>query len=218
MLTKIFNLLSGPKTLEVVNSKYNGEIKVVRDWSWGTLIIVKGLTQSGGIIANIWQNILKKITQEKPHVKSCLILGLGGGTCAKIVSQYWVGAEILGVDIDKKIVELGKKYLSLDKINIKVVIMDAAKFISNSPNLYDLIIVDLYNGDRYPEKFEQSGFIKEVKSHLSKNGIAIFNRLYGKNQKPKTIEFGKKLEKVFQKVNYIYPKANLAIVCYTQED
>ncbi len=208
---KLANLLTGTSTLEIIHSKYNGEIKVIKDLAWGTRIVVDNLTQSGGIINSIWQTTFKKILEKKPHIKSCLILGLGGGTSAKLISQYWVDISITGIDIDKKIVDLGKKYLGLDKIKIDIKIEDAYKFDSKS---YDLILIDLYLGDKFPEKFEDKEFLERVKSMLNKDGIAIFNRLYGTDNRSSSVKFGNKLEKIFKKVDYIYPQANIHLICY----
>ncbi len=205
------NLLSGTRILEETTSKYNGKIQVVRDLTWGTRIVVGGLTQSGGVIHNIWKDSLKKIVEKKPQIKNCLILGLGGGTSAKLVAQYWIGAEITGIDIDKKMIDLGKKYLSLNKIDINIKIQDAHKFNTGS---YDLIIVDLYCGNKFPNKFEDEFFLANIKNLLNKNSIAIFNRLYGRDQKQSAMKFAKKLEKVFKKVDHIFPQANLEIICY----
>lgn len=205
------NLLSGMTILEKTYSKYNGEIEVIKDFTWGAYIKVGGLTQSGGIITRIWQDSLESVLKGKPHIKDCLILGLGGGTVAKLVSQYWVDTKITGIDIDKKMINLGKKYLGLDKVNINIKIEDASDF---DITLYDLILVDLYTGDKFPEKFEKEKFLTKVKNSLNLDGIAIFNHLYGTSHRREAIKFGRALEKVFKRVEYIYPQANIMYICY----
>src|SRR5690348_2823074 len=112
--------------LEEASSIYNKNIKVLRTLAFGTYIQVDGLTQSGGILNSIWKEVLKKLSDRK--FQSCLILGLGGGSVAKIVSKNYPDMEITGVDIDEKMVELGKKYLGLNKIDINIKIADANKF------------------------------------------------------------------------------------------
>ena len=215
---KLTDLLTGQKVLEETQSKYNGEIKVINDLTWGKIIKAGELTQSGGIVAKIWQQALKKVLKEKPIVKKCLILGLGGGSAAKLTRQYWVTSQIVGVDIDERIVNLGKKYLGLGKVDMHIEIMDAEAFVIKNLKLkitnYDLIIVDLYNGDKFPEKFEKEEFAKNIKKLLNKKGIAVFNRLYGTDHRPDSMRFGRRLEKIFKKVDYIFPQANLVFVCY----
>lgn len=211
---KLTEILSGIKNLETVHSKYNGEITVVRDLTWGTHIKAGGLTQSGGILTKIWQETLKAVLKRKPIIKNCLILGLGGGSVAKLVSDYWVDCQIVGVDIDPKIVELGKKYFGMDKIKLRVEIGDAYEYVAEDNEKYDLILIDLYCGQTFPKEFEDEYFLKKVKNLLNHDGIAIFNRLYGGNKRQASMKFATKLEKVFRKVEYIYPQANIELICY----
>ena len=178
---------------------------MVRSLGLGTYIQANGLTQSGGIVESMWKDTLRKVRGSKSEIRNVLILGLGGGTVAKLIRKYWPGAKITGVDIDPIIVELGRKYLNLDG-DIEIKIQDAAKFV---PGRYDLVIVDLYRGDEFPKKFEDEKFLKS----LTKNKLIIFNRLYYKEKKIKALEFGKKLQKIFSKVNYFYPVSNLMFVC-----
>src|SRR3990170_5522991 len=112
----------GQKVIEKRISPINGRITVARSLGLGTYIQVEGLTQSGGIVGGIWMKTLKKVKSEKFKIKSCLILGLGGGTAAKIAKSLWPEAEITGVEIDPIMVELGIRYLSLEVSGVKVVI------------------------------------------------------------------------------------------------
>ena len=218
---KIPDFLSGSRILEETYSKYNGEIKVVQDLAWGKHIVVNNLTQSGGIINDIWKETLKKFSINNFQFSNVLVLGVGGGSAAKLVHKYWPEAKITGVDIDERMVFLGKKYLGLEKVRAEIVIGDANTFVKSKlqiPNFkYDLILVDLYNGDKFPEKFEDEKFLKNIKKMLNKEGMAIFNRLYGGDKRPGSMKFGRKLEKYFKKVDYVYPMANVMFVCYTQK-
>lgn len=204
----------GTKILEKRDSKYNGTLRIVRTWGMGTYIQSDGLTQSGGIVEKIWSQTLKQIINSKLLINNCLILGLGAGTVAKLIRKKWPDAKITGVDIDPIMIELGKKYLELDKYNVDIKITDAFSFLTHHspPKSYDLIIVDLYNGDKFPKNFETEKYIQLVKSLLTKNGITVFNRLYFKGKKEEAIEFRKKIFKVFKKVETIYPITNIMFI------
>ena len=210
----IFDLLSGTKVLEETTSKYNKKITVIRDFTWGTYIKVNGLTQSGGILSNIWKETIKKLINENNEFKSCLILGLGAGSVASIVYKNYPNIKITGVDIDRKIVQLGKKYLQLDEIKIQIKTADALAFVFKNKIKYDLILIDLYCGDEFPVKFEDEKFLIQVKKNLNKNGIAVFNRLKGNEKENKGLKMGRKLKKIFKKVEYFYPQANMELICY----
>src|SRR4030043_1515061 len=112
------SLLTGTKILDEVDSPINGKITVLKSVGLGTYLQVGGCTKSGGILVDIWKSAVKKIHERKPAVNSCLILGLGGGTVAKLVMKNWPDAVITGVDFDPVIVELGKKYLGLGGVRV----------------------------------------------------------------------------------------------------
>lgn len=208
----------GTKILEERKSKHNGNLRVVKTFGMGTYIQSNGLTQSGGIVETIWRQTLRQVKGKRQEIKDVLILGLGGGTVAKLIRKGWPDAKITGVEIDPIILELGIKYLELGKTNTKIVIEDASKFlsqnsVSNFKSKYDLIVVDLYNGDQFPKQFETKDYIHLVRINLSRLGICVFNRLYYGEKRPQAVKFGNKLEKIFSKVTWFYPEANLMLLC-----
>ena len=212
------DILIGTKVLEEVVSSINGKVRVIKSLGLGTYIQVEGLTQSGGVVYEVWKSTLKKLKNSKIlKLKNGLVLGLGGGSAAKLVRKYWPQAKITGVDIDPVMVEMGKKYMGLEEQGIEIVIMDAEKFLSNNElrgTKYDLILVDLYVGYEVPEKFLSENYIQLVRTVLASGGIAIFNRLYYGEKRPEAMRFAAKLEAVFPKVKYFHPEANVMFLCY----
>lgn len=210
--------------MEEVESPVNGKITVVKNLAFGIYVQVGGLTQSGSVVFDIWRTVLRQVRRIRPAVRSCLILGLGAGSSATLVRKFWQDTEITGVDLDQKIVEIGRKYFKLDEAGVKVVVKDAynylyqisklknKKYKSNIKN-YDLVLIDLYVGDKFPEKFESENYIQLIRTVLARDGPAIFNRLYYGEKRAQAIEFGNKLEKIFSKVEWIYPQANLMFIC-----
>ena len=217
IMSNLKDFLMGTQILKEIESPINGKIQVVRSLGLGTYIQVGGLTQSGGILEGVWRKPLKKVYQSLITNHQSLILGWGGGTAVKLVRKYWPEAEITGVDIDPVMVELGKKYLKFDDKKTKVIIGDARDFLSTSYHLpatkYDLILVDLYVGDEFPEKFENEEFLKLVLKLKTDSGVVIFNRLYWDEKRPLAMKFLKRLEKVFSKVEVVYPEANIMFIC-----
>lgn len=202
----------GTRILEERKSNFNGNLRVVKSFGLGTYIQANGLTQSGGVVESIWKSTLKRIAyREKRIVKNCLILGLGGGTVAKLIRKLWPDVKITGVEIDPVMVELGKKYLELDKSDVDIKIADASNSALYAKR-YDLVVVDLYQGDKFPKKFEDENFLEK----LTRNKLVIFNRLYYGDKRPEAVKFGLKLQKIFKKVEYYYPEANLMLLCYAR--
>ncbi len=216
-MSKIFDFLSGTQILEEVDSPINGHLTVVRDLAWGIHIKGGGLTQSGGVAKLVWQASLKEVLKSPFVNHHSLILGLGGGSIAKLIHNYWPDAKIIGVDIDPIIVDLGKKYMGLNKIPIDVHIDDSMHFLNTKyiiPNTkYSLICIDMYQGDLVPPEFETEKFINKINSLLSEDGIAIFNRLYYGEKRKEAQLFLNKLEKNFKRVDIVFPEANVMYIC-----
>lgn len=206
-------IFDGTKVLEERKSKFNGKISAIQSFAWGKYIQVDGLTQSGGVVTGVWKSTLKYLKKKRSDVGRVLILGLGGGSVAVLIDQLFNYLNITGVDIDPIMIELGRKYLGLDRIDVKTEISDAENFLKSDDTLYDLIIVDTYQGDKFPEKFTSDKFLKEVKKHLAKDGISIFNRLYFDEKRKIAQKFGEKLQTMFTKVEYFFPEANLMFIC-----
>lgn len=213
----------GTKVLEERKSKFNGNVRVVKTFGTGTYIQANGLTQSGGIVESIWRSTLRKILNSKFLIHNSLILGLGGGTVANLIRRFWPESKITGVEIDPLMIELGKKYLDLDKQGVLIVDSDAFDFFYNSNpsgptdtsnQKFDLIIVDLYLGDKFPKKFETKNYIQLVRINLASGGVAVFNRLSYGNKKRKADAFEQTLKTVFTKVDVVRPVANLMYFCY----
>ena len=202
------------KILKTIYSPINGKIEVIKSLAFGTYISIGGLTQSGGIVYEIWKKTLGRIKKQKPDVKNCLILGLGGGSVSKIIKKYYPNAKITGVEIDKNMIKLGEKYLELR--DIKSIVDDAYSFSQKelrTKNKYNLIIVDLYLGDKFPEKFETNEFLETIKRLLFREGMVIFNRLYYDKKRKEAILFANRLQKIYNNVEYFYPEANLMLIC-----
>ena len=204
----------GNKVIKTVNSNINGKVEVIKSLAFGTYISVGGLTQSGGIVYEIWKKTLKKVKRQKKVINNCLILGLGGGSVSILVKKFWLNVKIVGVEIDPVMVSLGKEFLDLKDVDIKL--NDAYDFCLKTSKLnekYDLVIVDLYVGDKFPDKFSYLKFINLTRNIVSKEGIIVFNKLYYREKRKESLNFAKKVEEVYENVEYFHPEANLMLIC-----
>jgi predicted membrane-bound spermidine synthase len=199
-MSSLTNFLTGYRVLEKRESPYNGQIVVEHTFADGNIIRVNKLTQSGGLVKTLWSKRLRDIQKYIAAPKSVLILGLGGGTLAKLVRHSWETVSITGVDIDPVIVDLGKTYLDLEKTNTSIVIEDAYSFVldqSQKKIRYDVIFVDLYKGDDFPEQFTTETFYRGLQSLLTSQGIVVINRLYYGIKRTQAMKSLKLLETLF---------------------
>jgi spermidine synthase len=199
------------KILEKVDSQINGEITIYQSFG-SPKMTIGGLLQSGGIVADIWKKCSTRFKIQDLRFKNILILGLGCGTAAKIFSKSFPDANIIGVEIDPVVIDIGRKYFGVSKIpNLKIVCQDANKFKSNIS--FDLIIVDLYLGENIPDKLQNNNFLKNIKNLLSKDGIAVFNRIFWDEHRIQAHNFVNRSVKVFKKTELIRTVANLLVIC-----
>jgi len=214
-----------PRVIDKKFSSINGEIQVIEQFG-KRKIVVGGLTQSGGLVEEIWKKGLSAISNKLSTINNCLILGLGGGTVAKLISNFkfqsagWrTNFKITGIEIDPLMIDLGKKYLGLGEIkNLEIVVDDAFDWVNSQQSTvnsqqFDLVLVDLYLGQRVPKEVESEEFLKNVKRILAKNGIVIFNRLVAKNRKNEPAVFLDKLKKIFDDVKVVTPICNKVFIC-----
>jgi len=215
-MMKKFNLLTGTRVLEEVDSAVNGKVRVIQSLGWGNYVQAGELTQSGGVLHGVWKYSLRKVKTQISNVKTCLILGLGGGSCARLVRRDWPSAEIIGVEIDPVMVDLGMKYLGLGKVGVDIKTMDATEYCKDAiskQEKHDLVLVDMYVGSDIPVQFETDEWVETTKKLLNDGAVAVYNRLYFDEKRGMAERFRKRLEKAFSSVDPVYPEANVMYVC-----
>lgn len=194
---------SHQKLLYEVESSISGKIKIIQDGPERRLV-VGGLNQSINADApdveeRIW-GVLAQTQTSNLKIQNSLILGLGGGTVAHLLTKRFGPISIDAVEIDPMMVEVGKKFFNFDKLpNLNIIIADAVSVVQNPsdyfllPNAYCLIIVDLYCGSHYPPEAESLSFLAGLKRLTHPSGVVVFNRISG----GKDSEFEEKLRKSF---------------------
>ncbi|GIV27321.1 MAG: hypothetical protein KatS3mg027_1135 [Bacteroidia bacterium] len=105
--------------------------------------------------------------------KDVLILGLGGGILANVLEKY--SRSITGIEIDPRIIDCAKKYFDLNP-RVNAICDDAQWWIQKDMNKYDVIIMDLFNGEEPPAYLLTKENFERIKNKLiKKDGILIIN-------------------------------------------
>lgn len=114
-----------------------------------------------------------------PDPESILIVGLGGGTLATVLTQLFPDASIHVVEIDEAVRRVAKAYFNfVETEKVKVFVQDARVNIKRAAlrkQEYDLIILDAFTGDYIPEHLMTVEFLEEVKSIMSSKGVLVAN-------------------------------------------
>ena len=93
-----------------------------------------------------------------------------------MVDEIQYKGKITGIEIDAETINLANKYFGLDKIeNLPVIITDAGKFVAETRETYDLIIIDIFEDIIIPDFLFENTFITNVLDLLNIDGFVIFN-------------------------------------------
>jgi spermidine synthase len=192
-------------------SEFNGEVKVTEN-NGVRRLIANGYTQSQ--IANdqtqtnlsYWEAMVPE-QLDLTGDSRVLILGLGAGTVAKIITKRFGNIQIDGVEIDPLIVDLGKKYFSLKQSNLNMFIANAAAFVKEARYKYDLICVDVFVGSRVPKEIETKEFLEGVKELLEKKGVLTINKIFSDEVERRNFEDF--IRGFFDKIEFLIVKGTL---------
>lgn len=108
-------------------------------------------------------------------IKRIAIIGLAAGTTARETLAVFPNAMVDGIEIDPKIVDVGRKYFAMDDPRLNVIIQDGRWAISNSAEKYDIISVDAYRPPYIPWHMTTVEFFSSLSDHLSGNGVVVIN-------------------------------------------
>ena len=197
---KIFSEIF-PTTILETYSPFSGKIRVV-DFRGEKRLMIGDLVQSVSLNGTpighkVWGRLAAYPFKSR-KVASVLILGLGGGTVAHLISRSLKPSKIVGVEADPVVAEVGQKYFDFGEIKgLEVVVEDACKFLKKDTGQYDFVVVDTYQGDAFPKPLESRSLLLKLRSRLSEDGVLVFNRIFLLSQPHERLSFLRKLERVF---------------------
>jgi spermidine synthase len=130
---------------------------------------------------SVWDGIAAGLLALPPERRrSVLLLGLGGGSAARVVRAVAPRARIVGVEIDPGVVRAARRWFDLDALGIEVVVDDAARFLARTRRRFDAVLEDVFMGEarrlRKPPGFPLPA-LDHVKRILRPGGIAVCNTL-----------------------------------------
>ncbi|MDE6570890.1 MAG: fused MFS/spermidine synthase [Alphaproteobacteria bacterium] len=153
----------------------------VTDFGPGKILYMNGLPMSvhykhvdasAEYINYINHNFIYNIPTDR--VYDILILGAGGFTVGLNDERN----NYTFVDIERTLKDISEKYFLGQKLtpNKKFVVQDASQFLKNTPEKYDLIMLDVYsNSYQVPEDLITAEFLQRIKSRVKDGGIVVMN-------------------------------------------
>lgn len=193
------------------DSKFSGKllIKQIYPWKKEYCISTDRVTQSGSIVKELWEPVIKKYGKKN---KNWLLLGVAGGTVLQLISKHKSPSSLTGVEIDPVMIEVGKKYFGLNTISkLTLVTQDAQKFVTGTSDSYDYVLVDMYYRDQLPSFVYDAKFVDALRK-IGKT--VIFNHLYYLPEHYESVkQFVDQLSTKFTNVRLQRQNLNIFIIC-----
>lgn len=106
------------------------------------------LDRPGEIVTgSVWDAIAAPLLALPPaRRKRVLLLGLGGGSVARIVRALAPGALIVGVEFDPDVVTIARSHFGLRELEVEVIVADALDVLRTERRLFDFVVDDVFVG------------------------------------------------------------------------
>jgi spermidine synthase len=114
-----------------------------------------------------------------PAPKEILIIGLGGGTLPRALSQIAPQARMDIIEIDPAVIKVAKRYFGFEQSErANAIQADGRVYVKRAmreQRRYDMIMLDAFDHEYNPEHLLTREFLQEVKSLLAPNGVLVAN-------------------------------------------
>jgi spermidine synthase len=104
-----------------------------------------------------------------------LILGLGGGTLARLLRARGGDPLIVGVDDDVGMLELATRIGWLPQEGLEIVCGDAFEYVHSCRASFDFVAIDLFRGERLVGRVFGKPFLRRVRNLLEPHGRVTIN-------------------------------------------
>lgn len=109
-----------------------------------------------------------------------LVLGLGGGSAARLVRAVSPRARIVGVERSAEVIRAARRWFDLDALGMEVVCDDARHFLGRSRAHFDVVIEDVFVGTertvRKPAWLLEGGLPLAAR-RLRRGGVLVVNSI-----------------------------------------
>ncbi len=112
--------------------------------------------------------------------RSVLVLGLGGGSAARLVRAIAPGCRIVGIESSDEVLRAARRWLDLDALGVEVVHACARHYLRRSRARFDLVIEDVFvgvgHGVHKPDWLPEPGLPAAARL-LHRGGLLVSNAI-----------------------------------------
>ncbi|MDE3230810.1 MAG: methyltransferase domain-containing protein [Chloroflexota bacterium] len=133
--------------------------------------VIQSVAVDASYVPDVWDALLPR---RQPA--SALILGLGGGALAQLMTRRWGPLPIVGVERDPAVVHLARREFGLDGLpHLHIVTADAFAWVAACDERFDAICVDLYVAGKLAHGVLSAAFLRDLRRLLTPQGEVTFN-------------------------------------------
>lgn len=159
-----------------VHHTARGDRRLEIDGTWAS--VWRG---EGAATGSVWDALVAPLLLLPPgRRRRVLILGLGGGSAARLVRALAPRAAIVGVEKDRAVVAAARRHFGLDALGVEVACDDALRVLARERRRFDLVIEDCFVGrggaERKPPGLPLPGLALAAR-RLAPGGILAVNTL-----------------------------------------
>lgn len=111
---------------------------------------------------------------------SVLVLGLGGGSAARLVRAVAPRARIVGVERSVEVIRAARRWFDLDRLGVEVVHEDAQRYLARCRAGFDVVIEDVFVGGtrtvRKPRWMLEGGLASAAR-RVRRGGLLVANSI-----------------------------------------
>jgi spermidine synthase len=154
-------------------------VEVVETKGHGRLLLIDGMTMVSERDEFVYHEMIAHVPLFlHPRPKRVLVIGGGDGGSVREVLKHKSVERCVLVEIDALVVEASKKYIPLTAAKLSdrrsvVRIEDGVKFVHETDERFDVVIVDSTEPFGPAKELFGTGFYEDVKRVLTKDGIVV---------------------------------------------
>ncbi len=148
------------------------------------------------------------LLREKAPPRSLLMLGLGGGTAVRQLKHFVPHIQITALEIDPAMVDLARRYMSLDELDINVIVEDAYAYIKTCTQTFDAVVDDVYLGgasDVFRPQAHDDALMEQLCARLKPGGVLLANLVTGSGHRRVQSRVRKAFKRHFEQVKRVKP-------------
>lgn len=182
------------------------EVDVFESDEFGKFLTLDGLMMVTEKDEFIYHDMIAHVPMAtNPAIKRVLVIGGGDGGTVRELTRYANIEKIDMVEIDKLVVDVSKEYLpitasKLDDSRVSLYFEDGIEFVKNTPEKYDLILVDSTDPIGPGEGLFTTEFYQNCYNILSEDGILV-----NQSESPYYEQFSKEMKRANKKIKEIFP-------------